>query len=773
MFKQLQSFKFLLLIPLLFVLGASAQVTPVQAQSGTNCASVSEIPTAECEALVAFYTSTNGPSWTENGGWLSNNNPCSWEGVDCDEERVSRLFQAENGLSGTLPAELSDLTALTWLQLNNNQIGGAIPSGLANLDQMIWLRLEDNALTGGIPAGLGSMTALEYLYLGGNRLSGTLPAELGSLSQMKKLYLDGNQLSGQIPAEFGNLSQLQAVIFSQNNFSGSLPSSFTNLSNLTYLHYLQSGLCTPGDSAFQTWLAGVDGVYGPEETCAGEQPSNPTPTPQPEATPANTPNPLPTPTVEPLPTLAPVAGGTNLCQGLVVDQENRPMQPLAKPGYLQTVVDPAFGTTIRRISDVEATVTGERAVIKPMYNTIQAWNADESYLILYQRSAGHLLHDGFTYEFIRNLDIFPADLEEVFWDFNDPDILYYVEPYRRSDEEPGKRLIRYSVSNDSKTSLRSFDNVCTSSGIESGNDVQMMSWDSDTIGLRCSSEPAQLFGYKISTDTLTPILTSGVGNNYAPWYAPQPAPSGDLYVLDNAVLDTNMNVLRTLNFEGPEHSVIGQFRDGTDGVFAVAFAEGPQGGCGAGSLIAHDLTDGSCRTLVGQENGYPYPPSDTHMSALSHLNPGWIAVSGVGVANWGQTENAGQELLDNELLLVDSAPGGDVCRVGHHRSFADGGSFGYWSEPHVVISPSGTRLLFGSDWEGGSSVDSYVIELPSYQGPDGINQPNPTATPIPQPTTDPTTLPVKTFLPVATEQSAGSRAADWAANWLTWLGWAD
>ena len=33
------------------------------------------------------------------------------------------------------------------------------------------------------------------------------------------------------------------------------------------------------------------------------------------------------------------------------DLELRPMQDIAKPGYLQTIEDPSFGTTIRRITD--------------------------------------------------------------------------------------------------------------------------------------------------------------------------------------------------------------------------------------------------------------------------------------------------------------------------------------------------------------------------------------------------------------------------------------
>ena len=31
---------------------------------------MTEIPQSECEALVAFYTSTEGANWYNNTGWL-------------------------------------------------------------------------------------------------------------------------------------------------------------------------------------------------------------------------------------------------------------------------------------------------------------------------------------------------------------------------------------------------------------------------------------------------------------------------------------------------------------------------------------------------------------------------------------------------------------------------------------------------------------------------------------------------------------------------------
>jgi len=89
--------------------------------------------------------------------------------------------------------------------------------------------------------------------------------------------------------------------------------------------------------------------------------------------------------------------------------------------------------------------------------------------------------------------------------------------------------------------------------------------------------------------------------------------------------------------------------------------------------------------------------------------PGWFAVSVVG-------DPFEACLLCQELLLAN-ADTGTVCRVAHHRSFAGEGRWGYFAEPHVVLSPSGTRLLFASDWGNGTSVDTYVVELPAYEGP--------------------------------------------------------
>ena len=102
------------------------------------------------------------------------------------------------------------------------------------------------------------------------------------------------------------------------------------------------------------------------------------------------------------------------------------MTALAKPALGKTAVDAEFGTTLRRITAVAG--SGANAAIVPMYTTISAWNADESLLILYDvGGGGHQLYDGKSYQLLHPLDINPADVEQVYWDTSDPDLLYYVD----------------------------------------------------------------------------------------------------------------------------------------------------------------------------------------------------------------------------------------------------------------------------------------------------------------------------------------------------------
>jgi Leucine-rich repeat (LRR) protein len=227
--------------------------------SFTNCASQSEIPTTECDALVALYNSTNGANWTNHTDWLQTNTPCSWYGVTCDGGHTTSLSLTENELAGTIPSEIENLaylslldlshnqltgailtklcslTNLTWINLDGNQLSGSIPVQLSNLENLTYLTLRDNKLTGQIPAQMGSLANLTELSLGGNQLTGTIPTELGSLTNLTELGLYRNQLTGTIPSQLGNLTNLIGLYLWSNQLTGPIPTELANLVNLQHI----------------------------------------------------------------------------------------------------------------------------------------------------------------------------------------------------------------------------------------------------------------------------------------------------------------------------------------------------------------------------------------------------------------------------------------------------------------------------------------------------------------------------------------------------------
>lgn len=220
-------------------------LTAVVAQDAFACADVSEIPQSECQALVAFYASTNGPDWLSQGGWLTTNTPCRWDGVGCQDGHVRTLGLTNNQLSGPIPPELGNLANLQELCLHSNNLSGTIPPELSNLTNLQSLILDINLLAGPIPSELGNLANVRRLRLANNDLSGLIPAELGNLAHLEELHLSNNDLRGPIPAELGNLAQLQVLVLEGNPLGGSIPPELGQLANLQELSLFVNQLNGP------------------------------------------------------------------------------------------------------------------------------------------------------------------------------------------------------------------------------------------------------------------------------------------------------------------------------------------------------------------------------------------------------------------------------------------------------------------------------------------------------------------------------------------------
>ena len=211
---------------------------PRHSGTGVQCP-----PLTDREILEHVYRNTDGRNWHRSAGWLTEAPLARWQGVETDTTgRVVGLRLRGNGLSGSLVAELGQLSELRELDLHGNELSGSIPPELGDLAKLTRLKMSRNALGGDIPAVFGQLSELRQLSLYGNELSGSIPPELGDLAKLHWLDLSENELTGAIPVELGNLASLFDLRLDDNLLSGQVPQELGSLTSLVALDLANNGL---------------------------------------------------------------------------------------------------------------------------------------------------------------------------------------------------------------------------------------------------------------------------------------------------------------------------------------------------------------------------------------------------------------------------------------------------------------------------------------------------------------------------------------------------
>ncbi len=183
---------------------------------------------ADCATLLAIEDRLAGDA-TLN--WSPQLPLEEWQGLGVDAEadpaRVWGLVLNGHGqlnvLTGSIPAELGELSGLESLELPGNRLTGTIPPELGRLTRLRSLRLNHNRLTGPIPEELGEITGLRSLELNENMLTGLIPARLGRLTELESLHLDNNRLTGDIPTALSRLTNLWVLWLGGNQLGGCMP----------------------------------------------------------------------------------------------------------------------------------------------------------------------------------------------------------------------------------------------------------------------------------------------------------------------------------------------------------------------------------------------------------------------------------------------------------------------------------------------------------------------------------------------------------------------
>jgi Leucine-rich repeat (LRR) protein len=238
---------------------------------------------ADRYAAITFYYATNGENWDscslgdtscEGGQWLVGD-VCGWFSVQCDDVgRISAILfgtilcvhnfdcrtkitsfffltsrhflcifsflssvsAAGNGLTGSLPFELSLLTEMTDFAITNNTITGTLPEAFGqNATNIRSLLLSGNDLEGTIPNDYLSNSPVQVVDLSDNRFTGTIPMNLGGGSSLQTLDLGGNQIAMGIP-DMSSYTSLLQLSLESNALENEIPDSMYEMTTLEILY---------------------------------------------------------------------------------------------------------------------------------------------------------------------------------------------------------------------------------------------------------------------------------------------------------------------------------------------------------------------------------------------------------------------------------------------------------------------------------------------------------------------------------------------------------
>jgi len=146
---------------------------------------------------------------------------------------LTRLNISNNQMSGEIPTEIVNATALQEFVASNNKLSGSLPSTLGALVNLRSFEVNNNTLTGQIPSSVRDLRLMERFVLSRNNLSGALPLELGQMVNLRVLALDSNGFSGAAPEALTTLARLQILRLQSNQFT-----TIPNVSGITPLTVL-------------------------------------------------------------------------------------------------------------------------------------------------------------------------------------------------------------------------------------------------------------------------------------------------------------------------------------------------------------------------------------------------------------------------------------------------------------------------------------------------------------------------------------------------------
>jgi hypothetical protein len=387
----------------------------------------------------------------------------------------------------------------------------------------------------------------------------------------------------------------------------------------------------------------------------------------------------------------------NLCPRDTITQltltpglDNQAPPRVAKPVKGKPFADPIYKTCIVRLTDH----ANEPPVgfARNDYARRQAFNADNSRILIYSENGHWHLYDAVTYAWIKQL-AGPAGDAEPQWHPTNPDLMYYLPTnggmvVNELNVETNRLRVVASFVN--RLPWKTAAHVWTKS--EGSPSANGRYWGFMVDDVNWASLGA--FTWDMQTDT---ILGTMNFNGRRPDNVSM-SPTGKYILI--SWLDGTWSYTR--DFSGRtrvnalvEHADVALDANGDDAYVAVDYK--------TGWVFTVNLRTGVRTNLF---ECYPNRTATAfHFSGKAYLRPGWVLVS--TYADY----NGARQWLHRKVYAVELKTNPRIYHLAHHHSVPNG----YWTEPHASVNRDFTRISFSSNWDinSKSDIDTYMIELPT------------------------------------------------------------
>lgn len=382
--------------------------------------------------------------------------------------------------------------------------------------------------------------------------------------------------------------------------------------------------------------------------------------------------------------------------------------PLQQPEYLSTVKDPSFGTLSTRIT-APGRALGAGIICEPQYCThryssAQAWNADQSLLVIVNGCNGLCFLDGKSY-----VPLFRRAIsDECEWHPRDPTIMICMD---------GREVYTYAPKANVRTSVfYTKDYTDLQFGPYEGNP----SLDGARIVVHATNRSGDnvAFAYDITTKHKFPDiqLKALPGKTDSCTISPT-----GRYVLCTQELPGDVDQAYIFSVDGepvqqwlehhrPGHGDMTVDPDGRDVYVGVSKSD-PD----LYHIIKRRLEDGTVTVLA------PYGQGQ-HVSVRNISRAGWAFVTYAGSVSDVLASDADSTPFYQEVVAIRTDGSGEARRLVATRN----AEHDYWSEPHASPSPDGTKIIWSSNWgKAGAPVSDYVTHVDWDENSGTLKRPQP------------------------------------------------